>query len=224
VSGTWAVVPFKGPGGKRRLAPALDEEERYALARAMLEDVLAALAASEALDSVLVVTPDESVGQVVERHRALRPPEPPSADGLNDALAHAQHLALANGVGRLLVVPADVPLLEPGDVRSMLRAGDQLRTERYAVAAPNATRTGTNALLLCPPDVLPTRFGPDSFVAHREEAASRGAAFATVERPGLVLDVDRPEDIAAVMASGEGHRKSETLRFLRSVRRPRSLS
>jgi 2-phospho-L-lactate guanylyltransferase len=223
VSATWAVVPFKGPGGKRRLAPALDEDERYALARAMLQDVLTALAASEMLDRALVVTPDESVGRVVERHRACWLPEPPGADGLNAALAHAQAVAIEHGVGRLLVIPADVPLLEADDVRSVLRAGDELGIERYAVAVPNAARTGTNTLLLCPPDVLPTRFGVESFAAHQEEAAARGVALATVERTGLALDVDRPEDVAAVLATGADQRARETPRFLRGAR-PRSRS
>jgi 2-phospho-L-lactate guanylyltransferase len=220
VTRTWAVVPFRGPGGKRRLAPALDEDERYALARSMLEDVLAALVASEVFNRVLVVTPDESVGRMVERHRAHWLPEPPGADGLNAALAHAQDVALEHGVDRLLVVPAGVPLLEADDIRTMLWAGDSLGSERYMVAAPNASHTGTNALLLCPPDVLPTRFGVESFVAHQEEAASRGVTFITVERPGLALDVDRPEDVAAVLAAGAEHRARETLPFLRGTQTP----
>ena len=54
---TAIVVPFRGPNGKRRLAPARDEA-RTALALAMLADVLAACGA---VGRTVVVTGDEAV-------------------------------------------------------------------------------------------------------------------------------------------------------------------
>ena len=55
---TWAVVPFKGRDGKRRLAGLLDGDERAALVRAMLDDVLDALAACPLVDRLVVVSPE----------------------------------------------------------------------------------------------------------------------------------------------------------------------
>ena len=62
-----AVVPAKEfTAAKQRLADALPAATRAALARAMLEDVLAALAAAP-LDRIVVVTPDAEVASVAER-------------------------------------------------------------------------------------------------------------------------------------------------------------
>ncbi len=215
---TWAVVPFKGPGGKRRLAPLLDEDERYALARAMLADVLDALLASDGLKGILLVTPDDDATREVAHDRVQRLAEP-VAGGLNGALALAQAAAVNGGVARLLVVPADVPLLGPDDVGAVVRAGDALGVGRYAVIAPNTARTGTNALLLCPPDFIDPRFGADSFAAHRKAVAALGVTIAEVARPGLALDVDRPENLAAVLAADPQRRTVELLGALDIGRR-----
>ena len=60
--GVWALVPFKGgAGAKRRLEAVLSEEERGGLARAMLRDVLVALAGSPGLAGVLLVSRDADV-------------------------------------------------------------------------------------------------------------------------------------------------------------------
>src|SRR4029453_10079770 len=65
-----AVVPPKDFGtAKQRLARALPGAAGPALARAMLEDVLAALAGG-GLDRILVVTPDAAAAALAERNGA----------------------------------------------------------------------------------------------------------------------------------------------------------
>jgi 2-phospho-L-lactate guanylyltransferase len=56
-------------------------------------------------------------------------------------------------------------------------------------------------LLLSPPDAMAPSFGPDS--RHRHERLARAARLEsrTVEIGSLALDVDTPEDLAAVEAT-----------------------
>jgi 2-phospho-L-lactate guanylyltransferase len=57
---------------------------------------------------------------------------------------------------------------------------------------PDRHGTGTNALLLTPPDAFAPSFGPGSFARHR---ALAGDACRVAELPSLMHDVDTPEDL-----------------------------
>ena len=72
---------------------------------------------------------------------------------------------------------------------------------------------GTSALALRPPQAIPFRFGPRSFAAHRRAAAERDLAVAVLSRSGLALDIDRPEDLPAVLGA-DGSRSREALRAM----------
>jgi 2-phospho-L-lactate guanylyltransferase len=61
--------------------------------------------------------------------------------------------------------------------------------------APSDARSGTNALLLSPPDVIEPCFGSASFEAHVRAAAKADASLQVVTDTGLGFDLDTPEDL-----------------------------
>src|SRR3954454_21349786 len=128
------VVPYRGRGGKRRLAP-LDDRAREAVAAAMLADVVAA---ATAVGRTLVVAG--------ELPRALDVPVELVADpgrGLGAAVA----AALAHVTdGPVLVVNADLPCVTPRDLLTLL---GELPEGGLAVA--DAADGTTNALALPSP-------------------------------------------------------------------------
>ena len=225
---TWAVVPFKGRDGKRRLSPLLEPDERAELARAMLRDVLAALAGSPLVDHVAVVSPEDDRASTAELSGAgwLVESGPDGATvepgGLNGALRAAQAAATAAGAARLLVLPADLPLLTADDVAAVLAAAparDGGRSAGRIVVAPDGSSAGTNALLLEPPTALAPSFGTDSFQAHLARAAELGLPYAIVRRPALLLDVDTPEDVARLLTLAPEGRAAAVLRSFDLERR-----
>jgi 2-phospho-L-lactate guanylyltransferase len=110
-------------------------------------------------------------------------------DDLNAALWRAE--AAIGPADALLVLPADLPRLEAGDIQAMAAAGDAAEM----AIAPDRQETGTNALLWTrAPRAF--RFGVDSFAAHQEAARATGAPVAVVRRPGLAFDLDLPADLA----------------------------
>ena len=113
--------------------------------------------------------------------------------GLNVALISARDAAVGEGVDRLLILSADLPLIEPDDVTALLN----LPRDCIAVA-PDHTGTGTNALSLPLPDAAEFCFhyGEGSFAGHEAETDRLGLPFRSVQRPGLELDIDRPEELA----------------------------
>ncbi len=66
------------------------------------------------------------------------------------------------------------------------------------LVVPDRHGTGTNALLLTPPDSIPPSFGPGSCERHLALAQARGVKAEVVRLPSLALDVDTPEDLEAL--------------------------
>ncbi len=69
---------------------------------------------------------------------------------------------------------------------------------RSVLIVPDRHGTGTNGLLLTPPDALPSSFGPDSRKRHEAEAAAANVESEVVEVPSLGMDVDTVEDLEAL--------------------------
>jgi coenzyme F420-0:L-glutamate ligase/coenzyme F420-1:gamma-L-glutamate ligase len=203
-----AVVPAKEfAAAKQRLGDAVPLAARAALARAMLEDVLAALAAAP-LDRILVVTPDAEVAEVAARAGATALHEP-EAQGHTAAVARGVRACRELGAGVMLTVPGDVPCLTPEEVRRILAACGPAPA---AVFVPSRSGVGTNAACLAPPDAVPLRFGEPSFADHVAAARARGIEPVVLRLPGTALDIDRPEDLAALADAGPATRAAAVLR------------
>ena len=194
-----ALVPAKAlDRAKSRLAALLTEEERRQLALAMLEDVVKAIQAVPEIESVSVISPDAEVLDAARNLGADAIEEPASVRGLNQALAHGLSV-MSNHPDALLVVLADVPAVRPSDIRDVL---DALDGTRGVVIAPSSAK-GTSALSLRPPDVIPFRFGADSFQNHKREAAARKIEHAIVRSEALANDIDEPADLKRLLEHRE---------------------
>ena len=74
------------------------------------------------------------------------------------------------GVERVLLVPGDCPLLDPAELDELLARPPEPPS---ALIVPDRHGTGTNALLLTPPDALTPSFGPGQLPAPRGECSAR---------------------------------------------------
>ncbi len=190
---TIAILPVKSFGAaKQRLGELLAGGSRRALAQAMFSDVLAALRHVPELDEVAVVTGDRSAEWAARAERVLVLPDP-AEDGQSAAAQIGVRHALAQGFDRALLVPGDAPLLDPAEVSGLLR-----RDAALGSIVPDHHGTGTNALLLSPPDAFDPSFGPGSFKRHVAGAEAAEVEFSVDELPSLTLDVDTPDDLAEV--------------------------
>jgi 2-phospho-L-lactate guanylyltransferase len=201
---TLAILPVKRfANAKRRLEAALPSGSRRALAEAMFSDVLTALRRVEAIDRVLVVSADPIAQRTAEGHGALTL-EDTAESGQDLAVARGAAHARELGAAQVLCLAGDCPLLDPLELDGLL--GRPRTAERYAVLVPDRHGTGTNALLLCPPEALQPRYGPDSFARHRKLAEEADLPVEVAELPSLALDVDTPEDFALLQERLAAHR------------------
>ena len=183
---TVAILPVKRFGrAKQRLTSGFPD--RPGLAAAMVADVLDALAAVPALDGVIVVT-----AQAVSANTDVLIVPDPVESGQSAAASLGIAAAIERGAARVVLVPGDCPTLDPSEVSALLA----LRGD--VVIVPDRHRTGTNSLVLTPPDVIQPAFGEGSFERHRALAAAAGASFVVAEAGSLELDVDTPDDLAAL--------------------------
>ncbi len=195
----WAIVPVKPlKRAKSRLACALTADERCALSQALLEHVLAVLAASHGLAGVVVVSRDPQVLDLAAVHGAQAVRE--RGWGLNRALEQGIAWATKRGADAVLIVPADLPCLRPDDVAGVLRLAN---AEPAVVIAPCRRSTGTNLLLLRPPGVIRPAFGPDSFRRHVAAAQAAAAQVLVYRSPTSGLDTDLIDDLREWRSGGE---------------------
>jgi 2-phospho-L-lactate guanylyltransferase len=155
----------------------------------MAADVLRALSQVRSLAEVLVVTREPRV-------KADHIVDDPHERGHSEAALLGIEAALARGARRVLLVPGDCPLLDPTEVEALLDfAGDGGNS---VTIVPDRHGTGTNALILEPPDVMAPSFGPGSCARHAALAEAAGATVRIRHVPSLAFDVDTPEDLAAL--------------------------
>jgi len=209
-----AAVPIKDLiDAKQRLASVLTLAERDQLARAMLRDVLRALAAAE-LDHIWVVTREPAVAAIA-RGLGAEPVIEAENRGHTAAVALAQAQAARRGARVFLTVPGDVPRVTAEELRRLTGAAG----EGAPAFVPSRSGLGTNGVALAPPDAMALTFGEPSFAHHLETARKCGLAPHILELPGLGLDIDAPEDLTALLAEDS---TTETARLVSTWRQAAS--
>jgi len=189
-----AVVPVKRLGyALGRLSQVLDRDERRVLQSAMLGDVLTALAGSARLGEIVVVTSDPRARSVAESFGAVTVEDHDPPQGMNPAVVRGIEVLDAHAA---LVIVSDLPLITSADVDHLIGAAPQ---GDAVVLARSQDGTGTNAMLLTPPDVLAPELGPGSLALHLAQAAVRGVHAEVVDHPGIALDVDTPDDLVELV-------------------------
>jgi 2-phospho-L-lactate guanylyltransferase len=181
-----ALVPVKGAAERKtRLASVMDAAHRRELSDQLYRHVVRCLSETGLVDQIIVVSP------------ALPPADVPvqlwlqQESGLNAEFERIRRVI----AGPLMVVNADLPLLETEDLVALAGAAGQ----PGCAVAPDRHGTGTNAVALLPDAPFNFAFGPDSLALHVASAQGRACL---VERIGLANDLDTLADIEAVLTLG----------------------
>jgi 2-phospho-L-lactate guanylyltransferase len=198
---TAAILPVKRfPIAKQRLGESVADSLRADLARAMVGDVLSALRECSAIDATVVVTCEPSVTAAASYTGAIVI-EDSAEKGQSAAVSLGLARAVREGFERALCIPGDCPTLDPAELTELLRGETDA-----VVIVPDRHGSGTNGLLLTPPDALGPSFGVGSRARH-EQLARASWASCRIERPSsLLLDIDTGEDLAVLRERLAGER------------------
>jgi 2-phospho-L-lactate guanylyltransferase len=193
---TLAIVPIKSfELAKQRLSAALAVGSRRSLVQAMFSDVLGALRRTEAVERIAVVTADFAAGELATGDHMVVLHDGASA-GQSAATEIGIRYAVDEGFDRVVLVPGDTPLLRPADVDEML---ERCARDGIAIAiVPDRHGTGTNGLVITPPDAFRPSFGEGSLERHLAQARESGLPHRVEKLASLEHDVDTPGDLAAL--------------------------
>jgi len=187
----WAIVPVKPlRRGKSRLAEILTEDERSRLNHHLFSHTIDVLLQVDAISEILVVSRDSNV-LTESREKRVRTVTENGTPELNNALRRASLFSNVFSKEGVLIVPADLPMLTPGDVTDFLVQRTQ---PPVMVISPDRRRLGTNMLLINPADLITFSFGEESFTKHCNLANQKGAEVIVYENERIALDLDVPED------------------------------
>jgi len=204
MSRTVAVLPVKRfTAAKQRLGDGLSDGTRRALAEAMVTDVLIALRRADEVDEVVVVSGESTAVALAAGYDAAAVVDDPADESHSAAALRGVAAALERGAERVVLVPGDCPALDPAELDELLRGAD---VGPEVLVVPDRHGSGTNALVLTPPDVIAPAFGPGSRERHEELARDAGAACRVVEVPTLAMDVDTLEDLDALRGAMQSAR------------------
>jgi len=188
----WAIVPVKPlKRGKSRLASVLSDDERTTLNHALFIHTLQVLSETPEVDQTLVISRDPSALALAREQRARTLQEEGTPE-LNMALRRATVVAQVYATCGILILPADLPLLNVKDVQKLIALAQD---PPLAVIAPDRRMDGTNALLVKPVGVIDYGYGPRSFHTHCERVKAAGARLEVCDLYSFSLDLDIPEDL-----------------------------
>ncbi len=166
---------------------------------------------------MLVISSDSRAQRIAEGYGATVLAD--TGSGHNDAALIGLRRASELGVDRALLLPADCPLIEPSELDELAQWPTPVPG---VLVVPDRHGTGTNALLLHPPDAMAPSFGEGSHARHLGNARAAGIHAETVELPSLALDLDTPDDLAVVEQTlsssrgGAAHTRGMLRQLLRS--------
>lgn len=195
-----ALMPVKGfRNAKQRLSPLLGGAAREILAETMFRDVLRQVRMAGGLAGTFVVTGDDKVAAIATSAGAEVIREN-AENGETSAVDFARLELKQAGCEAVLIIPGDMPLVLAEDIEAVLAQVPLNAVAPYALLVPSHDKLGTNALLLAPPDVIPLRFGHDSFTFHMSQVTAQGLPERFVENEHIALDIDEPKDLERFLA------------------------
>jgi 2-phospho-L-lactate guanylyltransferase len=103
------------------------------------------------------------------------------------------------GASCVALLPGDCPLLDPRELDRILTGVP----DHYVTVIPDRNGTGTNALVMAPPNAIEPSFGEGSRARHVEAARAAGVPYGVEEVHSLGLDLDTPADIVALTMAVE---------------------
>lgn len=217
-----AVIPVKVLGeAKQRLNTTLGADRRT-ITLAMLRDVLCAVAASQRIARVAVVTADVEVARVA-RDLGARVIDEHEPRGMNGAIKLGMKHVQQVGGGYAVILPADIPLATGAELDRLLQLHEtEQRNGGNSVIGitPSADGRGTNLLCLDTNRDFQICYGPNSYSLHLERALQSNCRSMTLDSLPLSLDIDNRADLQLFIQTclAESHfRATATWKFLRTT-------
>ena len=183
----YILVPFKNfKQAKSRLRKDLSDSETEKIAKLMLEDVLSEVSKSKIADRKFLLTKDSNAISLGVKYGIEIIEEKIQVDESTSVDKACNYLKTI-GASAVLRLPGDIPNIEARDIDLLLNEG---KHESISIIVPSDTGTGTNAFYKCPPDVISSSFGENSFQKHIDSFITKNIKFKIMEIENISVDID----------------------------------
>jgi len=194
-----AIIPVKPlKRGKSRLSSVLSVEERTNLNKRMLINMLTCLKDVTQIDYFIVVSYDPST-LAIARDLGAKTVLENKITNLNRALRKATVAAKAFNATQVLILPADLPLINKEDINKFIEHSGK---PPEIVISSDHRQNGTNALLVNPIGAIDYDFGEWSFKKHIEQAERKKLRIDICDIEDIKYDLDIPEDLELLRLKG----------------------
>jgi 2-phospho-L-lactate guanylyltransferase len=194
-----AIVPVKPlKRGKSRLSSILSVEERTNLNKRMLINTINCLKDVPQIDTIIVISYDPST-LAIARELGAKTVLECRITNLNRALRKATTVAKAFNATQVLVIPADLPLINSKDIIRFIKHRGE---PPEIIITSDFRQNGTNALLVNPVGTIEYDFGEWSFKRHIEQIERKKIRIDICKIDSLMYDLDIPEDIELLKSKG----------------------
>ncbi len=193
-----AIIPVKNPStSKMRLSSFLSSFERERLTLEMLKDIIYALSSCKLVSNIVIVSPGDEIKRAdyVKNVFFVKDKGEGQIKAVRKGLRYATDVLNSEAV---IVIVADAPLVKPSEICKIVKLGSMWRT---VVLVPSSDG-GTNIIFQHPPNIIPLRYGRNSFRKHLEEAVKRKLNVIVYSSSTTSLDVDVLEDLKQVLTLG----------------------
>ena len=189
------LIPYKPVNPKTRLSDLLNQEEREAFARAMLEDVLFAVWDANYSPVIIATELYDSENDVQITV--------PDAD-LNKTL----NAILPTAVSPCVILMADLPLADAATLKRVFA------TEKEMAFVPGRGG-GTNVIYMRDASKFHVDYYGASFAKHVKIAEEAGLSWEVIDSFRLHTDIDEKEDLVELLIHGMGKSRAylESLGF-----------
>ena len=107
-------------------------------------------------------------------------------------------------------LPGDIPNIEAKDIDLLLNEG---KHDSVSIIVPSDSGTGTNAFYKCPPDVISSSFGENSFQKHINSFITKNIKFKIMEIENISVDIDSLDDLNKIKKTSKQSKTSEYLKL-----------
>jgi|TARA_B100000131_G_scaffold81846_2_gene78867 2-phospho-L-lactate guanylyltransferase len=205
------LVPFKNfKNAKSRLRKDLSDKETKKIVKLMLEDVLEQVSKSKLGDKKFLLTNDSeaiALGQKYGLEIILENKQINESTSVDNACTYLKKI----GASAVLRLPGDVPAISHQDIDEIIHNG---KKDNVSVLVPSESKLGTNAFFKCPPDVISSSFGENSFEKHMASFIGNDIKFKVMEIENVSIDIDSIEDLKKIKSS---NKRSKTIDYIKET-------
>ena len=206
----YILVPFKNfKQAKSRLRKDLSDSQTEKIAKLMLEDVLSEVSKSKIADRKFLLTKDSNAMSLGVKYGIEIIEEKLQVDESTSVDKACNYLKTI-GASAVLRLPGDIPNIEARDIDLLLNEG---KHESISIIVPSDSGTGTNAFYKCPPDVISSSFGENSFQKHIDSFITKNIKFKIMEIENISVDIDSLDDLNKIKKTSKQSKTSEYLKL-----------